>query len=316
MKPVFFEPVIEALEAGFATNHNVLLFGPPGHNKSKGVVWFLNQKGITDAFIKSVSRGSTIEDMYGGVNIKRMRDDGAIEYRLDSPEFWGNHEYVVFDEFLDLPEKVLASLKDTIMAGEVRNGAQRYPIKTKMIIGLTNVDAKDFEDNWERAAILERFPIRQLVKWDDYSPTAFTTLIKEVMGAADFKKIKKFADAVALHAAQSHEENRPVTPRTVIQACQAVAETGKEDYGWLILGTSPKSTKMEDLPRELGLKWRVQEMRAHIAEMFRKKDFARIDKKRMFLKLYLERADEMEKQHIKPLHDELQAFLYTELLGQ
>lgn len=315
MKPVFFDSVVAALEAGFATGHNVLLYGPPGHNKSGGAEWFFREKGITDVFIKSISGGTTIEDLYGGVDIKKMRDKGIIEYRLDSPEFFGNHEYVIFDEILDAKEKVLAALKDTLMAREVRNGAQRRPIKTKMIIGLTNVDAKDFADNWERAAILERFPIRELVKWDDYSPSAFTELIKAVLDDAAYKKSKKFCDSVAVHAATSYEEGKGVTPRNVVQAVKAVADTGKEDFGWAILNTSPKTTTVDELPAEIGLKWRVQEMRAHVAELFRKKDFARIDKKRAFLSQYLTRASEVEKKHIKPLHDELEKFLYTELLG-
>lgn len=313
MKPVFFDDVLKGLEAAYATGHNVLLYGPPGHNKSMGAEWFLKQKGVKDIFIKSISGGTTIEDMYGGVNIKEIRDNGKIVYRLDEPEFFGNHEYVIFDEILDAKEKVLASLKDTLMAREVRNGSQRKPLKTKMIIGLTNVDAKDFEDNWERAAILERFPIRVLVKWQDYSPKAFETLIEAVTSAEEFKKLGDFAKSVALHAATSHEEGRPVTPRAVVQACRAVIKTGVADHGWLIVGSEGKGADISDYPREVIVKWKIQEIKAHVASCMQKKEFARVSNMYGFLKLYVEEADPTERELITPYLAELEKTIMAKL---
>lgn len=313
MKPVFFDDVLKALEAAFATGHNVLLYGPPGHNKSNGAEWFLKQKGIKDIFIKSISSGTTIEDMYGGIDIKEIRDSGKMKFRLDEPEFFGNHEYVIFDEILDAKEKVLASLKDTLMAREVRNGQQRKELKTKMIIGLTNVDAKDFEDNWERAAILERFPIRVLVKWSDYSPKAFEALIAAVMTADESKKITKFAKSVALHAATAYSEGGAVTPRAVIQACKAVAATGVEDHGWLIAGSEGKGADINDYPREVIVKWRLQEIKAHVADLMRKKEFHRVDKVLGFLKLYSSTADVVEKDILVPYITELETSIVSKL---
>lgn len=313
MKPVFFEDVQKALEAAYATGHNILLYGPPGHNKSNGAEWFLKQKGIKDIFIKSISSGTTIEDMYGGIDIKQIRDTGKMVFRLDEEDFFGNHEYVIFDEILDAKEKVLASLKDTLMAREVRNGKQRKTLKTKMIIGLTNVDAKDFEDNWERAAILERFPIRVLVKWDDYSPKAFEQLIQAVLTAEEAKKIAGFAKNVALHAATAYAEGGSVTPRAVIQACKAVVSTGVEDHGWLIVGSEGKGANIDDYPREIILKWRLQEIQAHVAELMRKKEFHRVDKVFGFLKLYSATADVLEKDILKPYIDELESNIIAKL---
>lgn len=314
MKPVFFDDVIAGLEAAFATGHNVLLYGPPGHNKSGGAEWFLKEKGINDIFIKSISSGTTIEDMYGGVDIKEIRDKGRVLYRLKEPEFFGNHEYVIFDELLDAKEKVLAALKDTLMAREVRNGAQRHPLKTKMIIGLTNVDAKDFEDNWERAAILERFPIRILVKWEDYSPAAFQKLIDAVLTPAEVKKLGEFKEAVSAHAALSCEEGKPTTPRTVILACKAVALTGNQEHGWQIVGRNGAGLKMSDFPKEVTLKWRLQEIKAHVAEHMRKKQFSNVSNIYGYLTLYVKEASHEEAKIIQPYIDELKKLIYANLV--
>ncbi len=314
MKPVFFDEVLDALEAGFQTGHNVLLYGPPGHNKSNGAEWFLKSKGIEDIFIKSISGGTSIEDIYGGIDIKKMRTTGQILYRLDDSEFFGNHEYVVFDEILDAKEKVLASLKDTLMAREVRNGAQRKPLKTKMIIGLTNVDAKDFEDNWERAAILERFPIRVLVKWDSYSLMAFTKLIEAVIPEQELSKVDNFAKKIAQFAALSHESgDRPVTPRTVVQAVNAVLQTGNEAHGWIMVnGTKEEAANI--VPEEVALRWRLQAIREAFEKDFEAGDFARCDAKRLYLSTYLTKCSEREATELRPIVEEFSNKLYAHLI--
>lgn len=314
MKPVFFDDVLKALEAGFATGHNVLLYGPPGHNKSNGAEWFFKSKGVQDVFIKSISGGTSIEDMYGGIDIKKMRDTGQILYRLDEPEFFGNHEYVVFDEILDAKEKVLASLKDTIMAREVRNGSQRKALQTKMIIGLTNVDAKDFEDNWERAAILERFPIRVLVKWDNYTNEAFTELIKAVTTSAEFTKVKNFASKIAMFAASSHEEgDKPITPRAVVQAVRAVLQTGNEEHGWIMVNQNRPDGAMS-VPREVVLKWRMQTIESSFMASFKAKDFASCEKKRLYLSAYSAKCSKQEAEMIQPVLKKISDLLFAEIL--
>lgn len=317
IKPVFFDKVTEALEAGFATGHNVLLYGPPGHNKSKGAEWFLGTKGVKpdDIFIKSVSSGTSIEDMYGGIDLALMRDEGALRYRLESPEFFGNYEYVIFDEILDAKEKVLASLKDTLMAREVRNGSQRYPLKTKMVIGLTNVDAADFEDNWERAAILERFPIRVLVKWDDYSPEAFRSLMEAVIAKDNLKKVEDFAKRLAVFAASSHAEGNGVTPRTVVQALSAVVNTGNEGFGWTIVGSQNTNVQESDLPRELILKWRVSQIQSVIKDRIRQNNFDSLMRILNVLTLYANNeASSEEKEMLQPVIDDLNEKLVTKLM--
>ncbi len=315
MKPVFFDNVLAGLEAAHATGHNVLLYGPPGHNKTAGAEYFLTQikKVARDKiFMKSISSGTTIEDMYGGIDIKKMRTAGQIEYRLTSEEFFGNYEYAIFDEILDAKEKVLASLKDTLMAREVRNGAQRHPLKTKMVIGLTNVDAEDFSSNWERAAILERFPIRILVKWDEYTPDAFKSLIQAVCSGAEFKKVDKFSEKLAEFAALSYAGDSPISPRTVVQAAKAVASTGKEEYGWMIVGNDTKAPV--EIPKELALKWRIGRAKVDMERVYNAGEFDRLQAKLMFLREYIpQRASSDEKELLQPILDEYSAKLHEHL---
>jgi hypothetical protein len=316
MKPVFFDNVLAGLEAAHATGHNVLLYGPPGHNKTAGAEYFLTQMkkvGRDKIFMKSISSGTTIEDMYGGIDIKKMRTAGQIEYRLTSEEFFGNYEYAIFDEILDAKEKVLASLKDTLMAREVRNGAQRHPLKTKMIIGLTNVDAEDFSSNWERAAILERFPIRILVKWDDYSPSAFSSLMQAVCSSQEFAKLGDFGTRLAEFAALSYSGDTPVSPRTVVQAAKAVAATGKPEYGWLIAGNNTQGPI--DIPAEIALKWRMGRIDVDLSNLLKAEEFSRVQTKLAFLREYVgSRASTEERNFLTPLIDKFSKLLHEHLM--
>jgi len=108
-------------------------------------------------FIKSLSEATTVEDLFGGINIKKMTDTGSIEYNCENS--FANKEIVIFEEIFDANPQVLAALKDTLTSKEIRNGNQRFPIKTQIIIGLTNKTYEEVIEDDSTEALTQRFAV-------------------------------------------------------------------------------------------------------------------------------------------------------------
>ena len=314
MKPLFFEKELEALAAAAALDMNVLFYGPPGHNKSGGVEWFYyNVLGLKkeQVFIKSISSGTDIDELLGGTDIAKMRADGTPHYRLSSPDFFGNYEYVIFEELFDAREKTLAALKDILTAKEVRLGGQRYPIKTKMIVANTNVSATEFASNWERAAIIDRFPIAIEVRWDEYTPEAFVYFAKHILGANDYSKIQNFVKVAAYRTAETYEMDRePISPRRFAQAVRAVAKTNNPKHGWLILGVTEGAFSPD---KEMIFRFRIQTIANQIKRNAEVGDVSGSDKILSNLRKYLQEADKTEKELLKVVISDCSEYLYQKL---
>lgn len=150
--------VSEVLKNAISNNMNVILFGKGGFGKSEmcGELFGCNELK-NRVFIKSLSEATTEEDLFGGINVKKMTDTGVIEYNCENS--FANKEIVIFEEIFDANPRVLAALKDTLTSKEIRNGNQRFPIKTKIIIGLTNKTYDDVIQDDSTEALTQRFPI-------------------------------------------------------------------------------------------------------------------------------------------------------------
>jgi MoxR-like ATPase len=66
---------------------------------------------------------------------------------------------VIFEEIFDANPQVLAALKDTLTSKEIRNGNQRFPIKTQIIIGLTNKTYEEVIEDDSTEALTQRFAV-------------------------------------------------------------------------------------------------------------------------------------------------------------
>lgn len=132
---VFMENTHKALKVGLETGQNIVLFGKGGYGKSEFTMETLKHLGIIP-FVQTMGTGMTTERLFGGFDIKTFNDTGRMEYLLDNS--FMNHEYVVFEELFDAPDFILEQLKDVLSAGVFRNGAQHYPLRTRLIICCTN----------------------------------------------------------------------------------------------------------------------------------------------------------------------------------
>jgi len=156
--------VSEVIKNSLANDMNLILYGKGGFGKSEFMDMLFSCPELKErVFIKSLSEATTEEDLFGGINIKQMTETGVIEYNCENS--FANKEIVIFEEIFDANPRVLAALKDTLTSKEIRNGNQRFPMKTKIIIGLTNKTYEEVIQDDSTEALTQRFPVSLKVQY-------------------------------------------------------------------------------------------------------------------------------------------------------
>ncbi len=157
------EPAM-ALSAALIMEQNVIFCGRGGYGKSEMIKTLFSNELLKDkVFIKSLNESTTEEDLFGGIKMKELMDEGSILYKTENSFI--NYEIAIFEEMLDADISVLSALKDALSSKEVRNGIQREVLKTKIIIGLTNKSPQDVISNNSTEALIQRFPIIQTMEY-------------------------------------------------------------------------------------------------------------------------------------------------------
>jgi len=225
---VFAEEAAEAIALGFASGENVLLWGPGGHGKSAMVMSIIAEMGMEDeTSIMSFGEGTDEAALYGGLDMEAL--DHVIQYFPEN-SFLAKR-IAVFEEVLDAPPVVLQSLKDTLTAKCLRKGAQVYPMKTKIIIGLSNKNPLEYaegagDDNQRSStrALIERFGIICPVKWPDYSKSAYMALFEKVCPG---EELGQFKGVLAEILANATAAGNLVSPRTAVKAYRVVLASAR-----------------------------------------------------------------------------------------
>lgn len=150
--------ISEVLKNAMKNSMNLVIYGKGGYGKSEMVTELFSGPEFKDmVFVKSLSEATTEEDLFGGINVKKLSETGVVEFNCENS--FANKEIVVFEEIFDANPRVLAALKDTLTAKEIRNGNQRFPMKTKVIIGLTNRTYEEVIQDDSTEALTQRFPL-------------------------------------------------------------------------------------------------------------------------------------------------------------
>ena len=223
------EHVSEILELSLLSGKNCILHGPAGHGKSEMTAAALKGAGFDitdpkDCYIMSFGEGMDETKLFGGLDFKRMKQEDVLEY---NPEYsFLDSRIAVFEELFDAPSIVLLALKDTLTAREMRKGAQRFPMKTKCIIALTNRHPAEVSDLGQEAhALVERFPLQLEVKWEKYSEENYLKLFDKVKPDSPV-----FIKEVLAHTCARVIENGGfVSPRSAIHAIE-VCEIGSNGH--------------------------------------------------------------------------------------
>lgn len=203
--------ISELLQHALKEEMNMIIYGRGGFGKSEMCSELFDITELKNkVFIKSLSEATTEEDLFGGINIKKMTDTGIIEYNCE--QSFASKEIVIFEEIFDANPRVLCALKDALTAKEIRNGNQRYPMKTKIIIGLTNKSMDDIISDNSVEALTQRFPISYKL---DYPVTScdVIALIKKRWENYPLKKIAAIIDCIDLKEA---------TPRKILEIAKYI----------------------------------------------------------------------------------------------
>lgn len=199
--------VSDVLKNALSNSMNVVLFGAGGFGKSEMCDKLFGCPELKDrVFIKSLSEATTEEDLFGGINIKKMTETGVIEYNCENS--FANKEIVVFEEIFDANPRVLAALKDTLTSKEIRNGNQRFPIQTKIIIGLTNKTYEEVIQDDSTEALTQRFPISYKLQYHVTKLTAASLIVNRYPGY-DTTKLAAIVESLYKLA--------NVTPRKILE---------------------------------------------------------------------------------------------------
>ena len=207
--------VESAIRIAISTQKNLVLYGPGGHGKSEMVSYALSD---FNPYTLAFGEGMTEERLFGGVDLRRFRETGEVVYNYHNSFI--EHEIVVFEEMFDAPTNILLVLKDILTSKTVRNGNEQIPIKTKTIIVCTNRSAEEIGTDLSSKALLERFPLRLEVKWDNYDTQAFKALLDTVLGAHESNTF------LAGVFESIHKEGGWISPRTAVHAAQVYRAHG------------------------------------------------------------------------------------------
>lgn len=216
--------VFNVLMAGNKSGQNVVLYGRGGYGKSEMSLAFLRQLGASDKEIqvKSLSVGTTTDDLFGGINVRRLKETGEIHYNLNASIF--STPYLILEEAFDAPVRVLESLKDVLTSKKVRNGNQVWEIKTKFIIVCTNRAKSEVVTDESSAALLERFPLSLEVGWKTHTLRDYQELIECVKGESSetFNTLIQYM----IESIKEDESQLPPSPRTVVRMYNVLKTAG------------------------------------------------------------------------------------------
>jgi len=223
---VFVDEVARLLALAFTGKKNVIVFGPGGHAKSEMTKEVIDGLGFdSDTFYQFFGEGMDESRLFGGLNFKKLEEEKVLEYYPEKSFL--NYRVAVFEELFDAPASVLLALKDCLTAKELRNGAQRFKMKTEIIICLTNKEPNEISDLGPAAhALIERFPLQLNLKWKDYSARSYQSMFEKIASKLGGPILNGFKAVLAEILAKATAEGNFVSPRTAVhafQVCQTAA---------------------------------------------------------------------------------------------
>lgn len=223
---VFSEKPARLLSLALETKKNCLLYGDAGHGKSEMVEAAIKGLELTnETYVQGFGEGMDEARLWGGLDFRALEDEKILHFAPHRSFL--NYRIAVFEELFDAPAIVLQSLKDTLTARELRNGEQRFKMKTLTIIAVTNRHPSEISELGAAAhALVERFPLQHEVKWDAYTAGEFEQLFAKVKPEIPKVVRQNLAGLIG----KTHEAGHFISPRTAIHALESVMAEGDARY--------------------------------------------------------------------------------------
>jgi MoxR-like ATPase len=217
---VFVEEVARILALALSGRKNVIIFGPAGHAKSEMAKAVVDGLGYSDeAFYQFFGEGMDESRLFGGLNFRKLDEEKVLEYFPERSFL--NYRIAIFEELFDAPASVLLALKDVLTARELRNGSQRFKMRTEVILVLTNKEPSEISDLGPAAhALIERFPLQLNLKWKDYSARSYLAMFEKVAARLGGPVMNGFKAILAEILADATAKGNFVSPRTAVHALQ------------------------------------------------------------------------------------------------
>lgn len=175
------EAMREVLSLAIASGKNVILFGPGGHGKSELLSDLLSVVTEAKTFVQSCGEGLSEDRLYGGIDLQKLNDAGSPSIQFHPERSFLEADFAVFEELFDAPTSVLLALKDTLTAKCLRNGAQRFEMKTSLLVSATNKEPGEVAELGAAAqALIERFPLQLRVAWDAYGAQEYLAMFRSI----------------------------------------------------------------------------------------------------------------------------------------
>ncbi len=219
---VHYEKVLNALLTAWAefeedsgVGANAILWGRGGFGKSEMAKTFAEVLEI-EAFIQSFGASSSEEAIWGELDLAELRNGDAIKFHLK--RCFLEWKFVILEEALDLPGRILDDFKDTLSARCFRRGVVQHPMKTRTIVICTNHDPEKFRKRSASAdALMQRFPLQVEVEWPDYEAISYRKMYE--------RQLKDYADLAplfAMIAAGISERFEIISPREALHLVRTV----------------------------------------------------------------------------------------------
>ncbi len=224
---VFSDEMARILSLAFTGKKNAIIFGPGGHGKSAMVKAVIDGLGLADeTFFQFFGEGMDESRLFGGLNFQKLEEEKILEYYPERSFL--NYRIAVFEELFDAPANVLLALKDVLTARELRNGSQRFKMKTEVILVLTNKDPDEISELGPAAhALVERFPLQLDLRWKDYSAKSYLAMFDKVAKRLGEPELNGSRAILAEILAKATAEGNFISPRTAVHAYETIQAAAK-----------------------------------------------------------------------------------------
>jgi len=154
--------VIEGILLAMLSSGHVLIYGPPGSNKSNVIEDGISRVTGANVFLSYGSKYASLEDIVGAIRMSGLDEDKyerVIEGRLP----WAH--FALMDEVLECQPALVRVMHPIMNEGVFVNGTNVLQVPLKSMFGATNETIEDAVDNMP--AFIDRWHLRYKVGYPE-----------------------------------------------------------------------------------------------------------------------------------------------------